>query len=189
MQYLVSVIFDREGLATEDEDAAIDVFNDRLVAEGHWVFGGGLAAPASATVIDNRGDEAVHTSARDVRATDWSQIVALYDQLVRLDPSPVIALNRAIALAELDGPEVALAAVDRLERELSGYHAYHATRARPAAPARPQPAVTRGVQPGHRPGGQHRRDRLPHPPPRPAWVTHQQIRRAATARSGCPQDR
>jgi RNA polymerase sigma-70 factor (ECF subfamily) len=72
---------------------------------------------------------AVHTSARDVRATDWSQIVALYDQLVRLDPSPVIALNRAIALAELDGPEVALAAVDRLERGLSGYHAYHATRA------------------------------------------------------------
>ena len=58
---------------------------------------------------------AVHTSARDVRDTDWSQIVALYDQLVRLDPSPIVALNRAIAVAELDGPEVALAAVDRLE--------------------------------------------------------------------------
>jgi RNA polymerase sigma-70 factor (ECF subfamily) len=72
---------------------------------------------------------AVHTSARDVRATDWSQVVALYNQLVRLDPSPVIALNRAIALAELDGPEVALAAVDRLEHGLAGYHAYHATRA------------------------------------------------------------
>jgi hypothetical protein len=57
---------------------------------------------------------AVHTSARDVRDTDWSQVVALYDQLVRLDPSPIIALNRAIAVAELDGPQVALAAVDRL---------------------------------------------------------------------------
>jgi RNA polymerase sigma-70 factor, ECF subfamily len=72
---------------------------------------------------------AVHTSARDARDTDWSQVVALYDQLVRLDPSPVIALNRAIAVAELDGPEVALAAVDRLEKQLAGYHAYHVARA------------------------------------------------------------
>jgi len=72
---------------------------------------------------------AVHTSAPDIRATDWSQIVALYDQLVRLDPSPIVALNRAIAVAELDGPEVALAAVDRLEAKLAGYHAYHVTRA------------------------------------------------------------
>jgi hypothetical protein len=61
MQYLVSVIFDRDGLATEDEHAAIDVFNDRLVMEGHWVFAGGLAAPSSATVIDNRGEEAMFT--------------------------------------------------------------------------------------------------------------------------------
>jgi RNA polymerase sigma-70 factor (ECF subfamily) len=59
--------------------------------------------------------------------TDWSQVVALYDQLARIDPSPIVALNRAVALAELDGPEVALALVDRLD--LEGYHAYHATRA------------------------------------------------------------
>ena len=72
---------------------------------------------------------AVHTSARDARDTDWTQVVALYDQLVRLDPSPIVALNRAIAVAELDGPEVALAAVDRLEDRLAGYHPYHATRA------------------------------------------------------------
>jgi RNA polymerase sigma-70 factor, ECF subfamily len=72
---------------------------------------------------------AVHTSARDMRDTDWSQVLALYDQLVRLEPSPIIALNRAVAVAELDGPEVALATVDRLEHELAGYHAYHATRA------------------------------------------------------------
>jgi RNA polymerase sigma-70 factor, ECF subfamily len=64
-----------------------------------------------------------------VRDTDWWQIVALYDQLVRLDPSPIIALNRAIPVGELDGPAVALAAVDRLEDRLTGYHAYHATRA------------------------------------------------------------
>ncbi len=72
---------------------------------------------------------AVHTSARDIRATDWSQIVALYDQLVRIDRSPIVALNRAIAIGELDGPEVALATVEGLEQTLEGYHAFHATRA------------------------------------------------------------
>ena len=61
MQYLVSVIHDRPGLATPDEMAAIHAFNDRLQAEGHWVFAGGLASPSTATVIDNRGEEAVFT--------------------------------------------------------------------------------------------------------------------------------
>ena len=61
MQYLVSVIFDQDVLATPEEDAAIDVFNDRLQTEGHWVFAGGLAAPGSATVIDNRGEEPMVT--------------------------------------------------------------------------------------------------------------------------------
>ena len=61
MQYLVSVINDTADLATPDEQAAIDVFNERLIAEGHWVFAGGLAAPSSATVIDNRGEEAMFT--------------------------------------------------------------------------------------------------------------------------------
>jgi hypothetical protein len=61
MQYLISVIHDQAGLATPEEDAAIDVFNDRLRAEGHWVFAGGLASPIAATVIDNRGGEAVVT--------------------------------------------------------------------------------------------------------------------------------
>ena len=61
MQYLVSVINDSADLATPDEMAAIDVFNDRLQAEGHWVFAGGLAASGSATVIDNRGGEAMIT--------------------------------------------------------------------------------------------------------------------------------
>jgi hypothetical protein len=61
MQYLVSVINDTADLATPDEMAAIDVFNDRLQAEGHWVFAGGLGSPDSATVIDNRGEEAMFT--------------------------------------------------------------------------------------------------------------------------------
>ncbi|GAA3868184.1 hypothetical protein GCM10022381_09480 [Leifsonia kafniensis] len=61
MQYLVSVVFDNPGLATATEMAAIDVFNDRLHADGHWVFAGGLAAPSTATVVDNRGGAAILT--------------------------------------------------------------------------------------------------------------------------------
>lgn len=104
-----------------------------LIAEGHRLVRERLAA-AAAGVAPGRYQilsaiNAVHTSARDIRDTDWSQILALYDRLVRLDPSPIIALNRAIAVAELDGPEVALAIVDRLAEALAGYHAYHATRA------------------------------------------------------------
>jgi RNA polymerase sigma-70 factor, ECF subfamily len=101
-----------------------------LIAEGHRLVRERLAArvaPGRYQIL--AAINAVHTSARDVRDTDWSQVIALYDQLVRLDPSPIIALNRAIAVAELDGPAVALAAVDRLGDKLAGYHAYHATRA------------------------------------------------------------
>ena len=101
-----------------------------LIAEGHRLVRERLAAgvaPGRYQIL--AAISAVHTSARDVGDTDWWQVVALYDQLVRLDPSPIIALNRAIAVAELDGPRVALAAVDRLEDTLTGYHAYHATRA------------------------------------------------------------
>jgi RNA polymerase sigma-70 factor (ECF subfamily) len=101
-----------------------------LVIEGHRLVRERLAAgvaPGRYQIL--AAINAVHTSARDVRDTDWSQIVALYNQLTRVDPSPIVALNRAIAVAELDGPEVALAAVDRLEDKLAGYHAYHATRA------------------------------------------------------------
>ena len=105
-------------------------WNRALLAEGHQLVRERLAAgvaPGRYQIL--AAINAVHTSARHVRDTDWSQVVALYDQLVRLDPSPVIALNRAIAVAEVDGPEVALAAVDRLEDKLAGYHAYHAARA------------------------------------------------------------
>src|SRR3954464_6250801 len=61
MQYLVSVIDETTNLGTAEEMAAIDVFNDRLQAEGHWVFAGGLALPDTAPVIDNRGGEALFT--------------------------------------------------------------------------------------------------------------------------------
>jgi RNA polymerase sigma-70 factor, ECF subfamily len=70
---------------------------------------------------------AVHADAAIFEQTDWSQIVALYDQLLEVAPTPVVALNRAIAIGELNGPAVALALVDELE--LDNYYPYHATRA------------------------------------------------------------
>jgi RNA polymerase sigma-70 factor, ECF subfamily len=101
-----------------------------LVAEGHRLVRERLAAgvaPGRYQIL--AAINAVHTSAHDFRDTDWSQVVALYDQLVRLDPSPIVALNRAVAIAELDGPDVALAIVDRLQGELVDYHAHFAARA------------------------------------------------------------
>jgi len=70
---------------------------------------------------------AVHADAESVADTDWPQIVALYDQLLAAAPTPVVALNRAIAVGEVDGPAVALALV--IELDLGNYHLFHATRA------------------------------------------------------------
>jgi RNA polymerase sigma-70 factor (ECF subfamily) len=120
-----------ELVALDEQDRG--AWDAALVAEGHQLVRERLAASA-AGVAPGRYQilaaiNAVHTSARDVRDTDWSQVAALYDQLVRLDPSPIVALNRAVAVAELDGPEVALATIEQLADRLAGYHAYHATRA------------------------------------------------------------
>jgi hypothetical protein len=71
MQYLVSVIHDQTSLATPDEMAAIDVFNDRLQAEGTWVFAAGLGGPDTATVIDNRDGEAVFTDGPFVESKEY----------------------------------------------------------------------------------------------------------------------
>ncbi|WP_344066856.1 YciI family protein [Microbacterium pumilum] len=71
MQYLISVIDDRTGSATEDEMAAIDAFNDRVQADGHWVFAGGLADPTTSTVVDNRGDQALFTDGPFLESKEW----------------------------------------------------------------------------------------------------------------------
>ncbi|MDG4793597.1 DUF6596 domain-containing protein [Micromonospora sp. WMMD1082] len=114
-------------LVTLDEQDR-GAWDRELIAEGHALVRARLAcgqAPGRYQIL--AAINALHTDARDVRATDWSQVIALYDQLIHVDPSPVVRLNRAIAVAEFDGPEVALAEVDGLP--LEGYHAYHATRA------------------------------------------------------------
>ena len=101
MQYLVSVLDDTAGLATPDEDAAIDVFNDRLRAEGHWVFAGGLAAPGSATVIDNRGDEPIFTDGPFVESKEylagfWIMEAADLDVALKLATDASRACNRKV---------------------------------------------------------------------------------------------
>jgi RNA polymerase sigma-70 factor (ECF subfamily) len=74
---------------------------------------------------------AVHAEAESAAATDWQQIVALYNQLVRIQPSPVVYLNRAVAIAERDGPEAGLAHIDALleHGELANYYLAHSARA------------------------------------------------------------
>ena len=72
---------------------------------------------------------AVHSEARSWQETDWSRIVALYDTLLRIADSPVVRLNRAVALARVSGPQAALGEVNDLAITLDGYHLFHATRA------------------------------------------------------------
>jgi len=101
MQYLFSVIHDTPSLATPDEDAAIDVFNDGLQAEGHWVFAGGLAGPSSATVIDNRGGEPIFTDgpfleSKEYLAGFWVIEAADLDVALRLAAEGSKACNRKV---------------------------------------------------------------------------------------------
>jgi hypothetical protein len=101
MQYLVSVIHDAASLATPDEMAAIDVFNDRLQADGHWVFAGGLAAPGSATVIDNRGEEPIisdgpFVESKEYLAGFWIMEAADLDVALKLATEGSKACNRKI---------------------------------------------------------------------------------------------
>ncbi len=101
MQYMVSVIDDTAGLATPEEMAAIDAFNDRLQAEGHWVFAGGLGSPSTATVIDNRGEEAMVTDgpfleSKEYLAGLWIMQAADLDVALKLAAEGSKACNRKI---------------------------------------------------------------------------------------------
>jgi len=98
-----------------------------LVAEGQRLVRRCLAANRPGPYQIQAAINAVHSDARRADATAWNQIVALYDQLYALTPTPVVALNRAVAVAELGTPAEALAAVEELE--LDGYHLFHAVRA------------------------------------------------------------
>ena len=106
MQYLVSVIHDSSDLATTDEMAAIDVFNEGLQAQGHWVFAGGLAGPGTATVIDNRGEAAVFTDGPFVESKEyivgfWVMEAADLDVALKLAAEGSKACNRKVEVRPL----------------------------------------------------------------------------------------
>ena len=101
MQYLVSVIHDTSDLASADEMAAIDVFNEGLQAQGYWVFAGGLAAPSTATVIDNRGGAPMFTDGPFVESKEyivgfWIIEAADLDVALKLAAEGSKACNRKV---------------------------------------------------------------------------------------------
>ncbi len=106
-------------------------WNRALIAEGTALVERALVSGRAGPYALQAAIAAVHGEAPTAAATDWAQIVALYDLLLELDPSPVVALNRAVAVAMHDGPEAGLAAVDTLlaRGELADYHLAHAARA------------------------------------------------------------
>jgi RNA polymerase sigma-70 factor (ECF subfamily) len=98
-----------------------------LIAEGQGIVRRCLRRNQPGHYQIQAAIQAVHSDVPDAAATDWEQILALYDQLLAISPSPVVALNRAVAVAEVDEPRAALALVDALD--LDDYHVFHAVRA------------------------------------------------------------
>jgi len=102
-------------------------WDQAMISEGHAIVRACLRRDQPGPYQLQAAINAVHTDANSTAETDWSQIVALYDQLLTVTPTPVVVLNRAIAVGELDGPAAALALIDGLE--LTSYHLFHAARA------------------------------------------------------------
>jgi RNA polymerase sigma-70 factor (ECF subfamily) len=123
----------RAARTTPDGDLVVLADQDRsrwdraLVAEGQDLVRRCLRRNQPGSYQLQAAIAAVHSDAPTAAATDWPQIVALYDQLLAVEPTPVVALNRAVAVAEVDGPAAALALVDALE--LDRFHLFHAVRA------------------------------------------------------------
>ena len=113
----------------DDQDRTL--WNRDQIAEGTALVEQALASRRFGPYTLQAAIAAVHAEARDSAATDWAQIVALYDVLARADPSPVVELNRAVAVAMRDGPAAGLALIDTLlaRGDLEGYHLAHAARA------------------------------------------------------------
>jgi RNA polymerase sigma-70 factor (ECF subfamily) len=113
----------------EDQDRS--QWNQELIAEGRRLVERSLLSHRFGTYTIQAAISAVHADASSTAETDWAQIVALYDVLLRAAPSPVVELNRAVAVAMRDGPAAGLALIDGILKsgELSGYHLAHAARA------------------------------------------------------------
>jgi RNA polymerase sigma-70 factor (ECF subfamily) len=98
-----------------------------LIAEGQALVAACIGRNQPGPYQLQAAVQAVHADASSSADTAWWQILQLYDQLLAMTPTPIVALNRAVALGEVEGPAVALEAVDQLD--LGGYHLFHATRA------------------------------------------------------------
>ena len=98
-----------------------------MIEEGHAIVRACLRRNQPGPYQIQAAINAVHADADSFEATDWSQILALYDQLLAMTPTPVVAMNRAIALGEVQGPEAALDVLAGLD--LGEYHLFHAARA------------------------------------------------------------
>jgi RNA polymerase sigma-70 factor (ECF subfamily) len=113
----------------EDQDRA--AWDARLIAEGRELVGRAAAGRPVGAYTLQAAIAAVHAAAPSAVATDWRQIAALYDALLALNPSPVVELNRAVAVAMRDGPAAGLTLIDGIlsRGDLDGYHLAHAARA------------------------------------------------------------
>jgi len=120
---------DGEVILLEAQDRSL--WNRELIAEGEALVMQALHSRRFGPYSLQAAIAAVHAEAASLEETDWAQIVGLYDELLRLNPSPVIELNRAVALAMRDGEQAGLVEIDRLlaAGELEGYHLAHAARA------------------------------------------------------------
>jgi RNA polymerase sigma-70 factor (ECF subfamily) len=116
-----------DGAAVLLADQDRGLWDRELIAEGQELVRRCLRRNQPGPYQVQAAIAAVHSDAPSTAATDWRQVLALYDQLVALAPTPVAALNRAVALAEVAGPVAALEEVDQLD--LDGYHLFHAVRA------------------------------------------------------------
>src|SRR5215212_5913594 len=113
------------------EDQHRTLWDREQIAEGTALVARALSSRRGGPYILQAAIAAMHAEAPNVAATDWGQIVGLYDVLARLEPSPVVELNRAVAVAMRDGPAAGLALIDALLAggELADYHLAHAARA------------------------------------------------------------
>jgi RNA polymerase sigma-70 factor, ECF subfamily len=118
-----------ELILLENQDRAL--WNKEQIAEGVALLEKALKSRRFGSYTLQAAIAAVHAEAESVARTDWRQIVALYDQLVRIQPSPVVRLNRAVAIAMRDGPEAGLAHIDAVleDGELANYYLAHSARA------------------------------------------------------------
>jgi RNA polymerase sigma-70 factor (ECF subfamily) len=133
---LALMLLSESRMPTRTSDGYIVLLRDQdrtkwdraMIEEGHAIVRACLRRDQPGPFQLQASIQAVHCDADSFEATDWQQIVGLYDHLYAVMPTPVVALNRAIAVGEADGPDAALTALDTIGPDLDDYHLMHATR-------------------------------------------------------------